>query len=88
MEYADIKEWLDGLVHDLENRDKMRVFNEQIKTVYPDDYIHMSCGIEIVAEKMGLDLTLSTRDDLEFKYKYSFMYRGFEFLQLSKERLV
>lgn len=90
MEYAEIKEWLDRHVRHFKEGNELEQFNSQISALTWDTKIQMFSGIKLVADIMGLDLvkTVRKRKDVEYPYKYSFVYDGVMFIQLSKERMV
>lgn len=88
MEYTEIKDWLDKLVDNLQQQNELVVFNNQIKTFYPNNYILISSGIELIAEIMGICLTEIINKDRKFPYIYHFMYKGICFKQIEEERLV
>lgn len=88
MEYPEIKEWLDKLVDNNQQRNELVTFSNQIRTLHPDEYIFIFTGIELIAEAMGIKLTESVDKNRKFIYTYSFYYRGMRFIQFGNERLV
>ncbi len=89
MEHRKIKAWLDAWVDDIEKRRTLVNFNSQIKTHELHDYIFLSKGIDLVASAMGINLKEDFKEEeREFPYRYSFTYRGIEFIQYERERLV
>lgn len=85
MEYADMKEWLDKLIQNLEERISLVEFNSRIRTYYVDKKIAITDHIEEIADVIGIDLMEGKKNG---KYFYFFfMYKGCEFYQLREERL-
>lgn len=85
MEYADMKEWLDKLIQNLEERISLVEFNSRIRTYYFDKRIAIADHIEEIADVMGIDL-MEGKKLGEYFYCF-FMYKGCEFYHLSEERL-
>lgn len=80
-----VRGYLNALISATRQRKLLDQFDSRIKLVSTPDYIQMYTGIEILAEVLGAELFEEERDD-EY-YKYCFLYKDVEFLQLSKERL-
>ena len=85
MKYEKIKEWLDKLVDNNVEAKQLEEFNNQISTIFADDYIHIYKGIQIIADVMGIELKERKRECKVFPYEYFFEYRGIEFVQIRKE---
>lgn len=89
MDYVQMKQWLDALVDNLEEKGRLVDFNNRIRTHMPDKTIFLN-GIDEVADIMGIELQeRKLSEDLEnrFKYEYSFMYRGIKFKDYVCERM-
>lgn len=87
MGYTEIKEWLDKVVENIKETEKLCEFNTQINICHPGKGIHIFRGIDIIADNMSLELKEANDQSTEFPYRYSFMYEGIEFFQLEQERL-
>ena len=89
MEYENIKEWLDTLIADVKKLKQDSVFSRQIECSYRyESAICIPCGLEIVADKMGIELEESEiKSEYGFGYRYSFKYDGWEFVCHYSERL-
>lgn len=87
MGYSEIKEWLDSIVDTIERQKELVVFNSEIETHRPGDYYFIYRGIEIIADQMGIPLEHSEKKDEKWRHKYSFVYRGIEFLQFEEKPL-
>lgn len=88
MGFADVKEWMDALVDNLEYRRSMDSFNNQVQTISTNNRIHMDSGIDILADMLGVDLKEKVLEDVEYPYRYHFFYRNIEVFQLSKEKVI
>ena len=87
MEYANIKEWLDKIIEAKEYLKSLEKFNSRIETYGPDIRIPIRYHIEEVADCMGIELKEETHDFGQYKYEYSFGYRGYKVFELRKRRL-
>ena len=88
MEYEKIKEWLESLILTTNARLNLVNFNSEIKSIAIDYCVHIYKGIDIIADVMGLSLSIEQRDDNPlFPYRYSFIYKGMEFFQITDEEL-
>lgn len=86
MEYENVKEWLDALVDNLEQRNTLTRFNNSIRTHKPDDYIPIE-DIFLVADIMGIELKeRNVENSDQFNWEYSFEYRGIKFMDYLCER--
>lgn len=90
MEYADIKEWLDSLITNAEERYALQYFNESVYLVSQnnDNTIQIYEGIEIVADVMGLTINISTLNCCDGNYflQKSIKYSNYTFFELLKVR--
>ena len=85
MEYASMKEWLDKLIRNAEERKSLVFFNSRIRTYYVNGEIAIDNHIDEVADAMEIELTERERKDGYFHY--SFMYRDYTFYQMTRVRL-
>lgn len=85
MEYAEIKDWLDAIVDSIEHQKSLVNFNSRVRTCHPDDFVLIT-GIAFVADEMGVPLNVEYWDERD-KFKYSFIYRGIEFMDILPCRL-
>lgn len=93
MENEQIKERLDKLVTNMNERKALSEFSPSVKFNSPDGYILVREGIDIIANEMSLELKemyLTEEDfpNISHRYHYSFVYNGIDFCQLCKERLL
>lgn len=84
MEFSigDIKEWLDGIAKNMEQRKALAHFNNQIYAYDSGDWIQIE-GAGIVADILGLKMIYDGR--FEEYHRYYFVYRGVKFLHLTEE---
>ena len=88
------REWLEDRVDALEKSLKEYIcddgdnfeHNAELVMCSPMDCIQLSQGIVALAEELGAEITYEYFGG-KFPHKYSFMYRGHEVLQLSKDKL-
>lgn len=85
MEYANMKEWLDKLIQNQEERKSLVFFNNRIRTYHVDEEIAINNHIDEVADAMEIELTEEERKD--GYYQYSFKYRDYVFYQITRVRL-
>lgn len=87
LESIMIKDWLDALV-DLYKRTIGTVnFSDDIRVYFPCLGFHIDKGIDEISRKTGISLHES-RFSEEYPYKYSFIYKGVEFFQISDKRIL
>lgn len=89
MEFETVKEWLDKLVDSYNELKNLKYCSTQIEMCGIMNHIHIYKGIEIIAEAMGIQLEMICDDDIKYKYpyKYYFIYRRYEILQLCEKPL-
>lgn len=88
LEAAMARDWLNLQVRNHEMRKASCAFNGSVKVMPPDrGGIHMDCGIVYITDLLGLELEEEPRDSWQYRWEYSFMYRGTRFYQISDERL-
>ena len=89
MEYAEVKEYLDGIVKDYRNVIRPRCLTNHIRAVVSiDKDVLMHEGLEIVADIMGLEIEEEKRNlSSGLVYQYSFLYDGVKFVGYEKARL-
>ena len=85
MEYANVKEWLDKLIRNTEERKSLVFFNSRIRTYYVHSEIAIDNYIDEVADAMEIGLTEEKMKDGYFRY--FFKYRDYTFYQVTRERL-
>lgn len=88
MEKEKIVEWMDKLVENHNERKALNSFSEGIKTADTIGYIQIYQGIDILADAAGEELKEKEDEALRYPYEYFFTYKGVEFTQLEKERLM
>lgn len=82
-----IKDWLKDLVEIKTRMKDICCFDSGIRTIYPDDSIHISCGIDRISDMAGIELVEKETNYEDYPYRYSFEFMGMEFYQLSEKRL-
>lgn len=89
MEYAEVKEYLDGIVKDYRNVIRPRCLTNHIRAAVSIDVdVLMHEGLEIVADIMGLEIEEEKRKlSSGLVYQYSFLYEGVKFVGYEKARL-
>ena len=89
MDYAEVKDYLDGIVKDYRNVIRPRCLTNHIRaTVSIDADVLMNEGLETVADIMGLEIEEEERKmSSGLVYQYSFLYDGVKFVGYEKERL-
>ena len=87
MEYAEVKEWLDRLVHNYNEHHELSKLNESVSVCTTSYGIQLFKGIDIIADVMGFCITEKDEETSQFRYNYSFMYEGVEFFELHEERM-
>ena len=89
MDYVQMKQWLDALVDNLEEKERLVHYNRRISTHMPDKYMFLY-GVEEVADIMGIELQESELSESSYcdrKYEYFFMYRDVKFMNYFSERI-
>lgn len=89
MDYVQMKQWLDALVDNLKEKERLMHYNSRISTHIPDKYMFLD-GVEEVADIMGIELherELSESPYCDCKYEYFFMYRDVKFMNYFSERI-
>ena len=79
------RDWVKALIASEDNRKALDKLNNQIQTVPTDDYIHMLCGIEMLADLLGAKLQKVSPEDGIFNYLY-FDFQGKRFFQFQRTR--
>lgn len=80
------REWLENRIERLAALKETDDFNSQIGAAITPDYVHVTNGIDILADILGKKLA---EDGAVDEYtRYCFWHDGVKVLQLSKERLV
>ena len=88
MKYTDVKEWMDALIENMEERKNLTCFNNQIRTTSESGDIQIYTGIDILADLLGIELKEESLEDIEYPYLYYFFYRGKKICQIKKERMI
>ena len=89
MDYIQMKQWLDALVDNLEEKERLMHYNSRISTHKPDRNMFLH-GVEEAADIMGIELQereLSQSSYCNCKYEYSFIYRDVIFMNYFHERI-
>ena len=81
-----IKERLDRRIECLKLLKETDDLSEQIGTTITPDYIHITSGIDMLADILGEKLEEAGK--LDEYVRYGFWYGGTQIMQLSKERMV
>lgn len=81
MEYYEVRNWLDAIVETIERQKQLVQLNSSIKTHNPRDFYWISTGIEIIADVMGLKLDCTVKENTNYPYQYTLLYRNIEFVQ-------
>lgn len=78
-------QWADRLVAHMKEEDELiklcnddRVISEIIRGGSREG-IHVHTGIDKLADALGVELTVETRDCKRYPYRYSLEYKGFVF---------
>lgn len=89
MEYYEVKEWLDSIVEVIRKQHQLETLTNSIKTHRVDDNCFLHSGIQIISDVMRIPLSFKELNPNEsrFPYRYSFLYRGIEFVQLEEKPL-
>ena len=75
------RDWVNALIVSQGNRELLDKFNNQIQTVPTRNCIQMLCGIEMLADLLGVELEKLQHEDGIFKFTY-FDYKGKRFIQI------
>lgn len=89
LEKRMITDWIDGFVQLHQRLRSMKKFDENIEA-YADNNIVIYEGIERISDALGVPLNeheIPADSDCRYPYKYTFLYKGTELLQLTKERI-
>ena len=84
MQEEQIREWLDDVIDNMKDREALSEFSNQISICNPVNWVHLSKGIEIAADLLGVPLKKELHGK-GYKYKLSFTYKGVEVMQLVGE---
>jgi len=88
MNFEDLKEWMNLQVSLFKSAGAARCFNDQIVACCPYGRgIHIYCGLDIIADVLGLELKEKKTGDPQFEYEYTVFYDGVRFYQIEEERL-
>ena len=87
MEFATVKEWLDKLVDSYNELKSLKYCNTQIELCGLYDNIHIHRGIEVIADAVGIKLNVTYDSYSDYPYRYHFMYRGYEIVQIDNKPL-
>ncbi|MCI9191733.1 MAG: hypothetical protein HFH84_19560 [Lachnospiraceae bacterium] len=87
LEAAMARDWLNLQIKCHDMQEASCAFNDSVRMIPPDSDIHMDCGIVYITDLLGLKLEEEARDDAWYPWRYSFMYGGARFYQISDERL-
>ncbi len=89
MDYIQMKQWLDALVDNLEEQERLVYYNSRISTYEPDRAMFLH-GVEEAADIMGIELRereLPENPQFSCKFEYSFIYRDVKFMNYFDERI-
>ncbi len=87
LQAAMARDWLNWQVKIHEMRKASSRFSDTVRLMEPDEGIHMQDGVFCLTELLGLDMEENVREDTLYPWKYSFLYKGVQFYQISGERL-
>lgn len=82
-----IRDWLKDLVEIKTRMKDICCFDSGIRTIYPEDGVQISCGIDRISDMAGFGLEERETDYGDYPYRYSFEFMETEFYQLSEKRL-
>lgn len=84
---GDLREWIDAIVDNIEQRSKLCRFDDETSAPYYSDNVLISSKHFGEIAKM-LGAVVEDAGMVKGYYCYRFFYRGIEFYHLSPERLV
>ena len=89
MEYYEVKEWLDAIVDIVRKQHQLETLTNFIKTHSVEDSYFLHAGINIISDIMKIPISCKETKDIgiRFPYRYSFQYRGIDFVQLEEKPL-
>lgn len=87
LEAIHTKGWLDNQIRIHEERKKTYKLNDSVRLYIPEECIPMGSGTDYVTDLLGLELKEEPTGDSRFPFRYSFEYKGTEFVQLSENRI-
>lgn len=88
LEAASIRDWLDKRITILEEQKRTFKFNDSVRCYNPGHEIPLDDGSVYIANLLGLELTETVKDHIEYPFRYEFKYKGVNFYQIAKERLL
>lgn len=84
----DVKEWVDALIDNMEERKNLTSFNTQIQAAGVTGDIQIYKGIDVLADLFGVALEEEIYKGMEYPYCCYFFYRNIKIFQLSRERMI
>lgn len=86
MNAVAIKDWLDAIVELRQRESQLKMFGSRLLLLEESEKIHVYSLIEFMAYAAGAELQEEVRYG-KYPYRYSFIYKGIQFFQISEERL-
>lgn len=82
-----VKEWMNAIVDIRVKEAGLGKMGGSLKLIPPDMEVHVYEGIETIASAAGAELVMEILKEATYPFKYSFVYRGIKFFQVSNVRL-